>query len=270
MNGSILIDQPAPRAARPDVMPASRVVHAYYSEAKYEFLRMLRTPAFAAPILLLPIVVYLLFGVVMANEAITKNPAVGVYLFCGFSVFAVIGPGLLGVGISIAMERDAGLLRLKRALPAPPGAYVLAKMLMAMLFATLTTASMIVMGVLIAKVALSAGQLAALAGVMVLGTVPMCAIGLFIGAHTSGSAAPAFANLVFLPMMWLSGLFIPLPVFLQKWAVIWPAFHLNQVAVSVIGLEQFSVRPVGLCIGVLIVITVLFGGLAIRRLGRTG
>jgi ABC-2 type transport system permease protein len=270
MNGLLSIAQPASRVARPDPMPARRIVHAYFSEAKYEFLRLLRTPAFAVPILVLPIVVYLLFGVVMANEAITKNPAVGVYLFCGFSVFAVIGPGLLGVGISLALERDAGLLKLKRALPAPPGAYILAKMLMAMVFATLTTASMLVMGVLIAKVALTTGQLAALAGVMVLGTVPMCAIGLFIGAHTSGSAAPAFANLVFLPMMWLSGLFIPLPAFLQKWAVIWPAFHLNQVALGVIGAKQFSFMPVTQCIGVLVGVTVLFGGLAIRRLARTG
>ncbi len=268
MNGLLSIDQRA-RAARPDLMPAGRIVHAYFSEAKYEFLRLLRTPAFAVPILVLPIVVYLLFGVVMANDAITKNPAVGVYLFCGFSVFAVIAPGLLGVGISLALERDSGLLKLKRVLPAPPGAYILAKMLMAMVFATLTTASMILMGVLIAKVALSAGQLAALAGVMILGTLPMCAIGLFIGAHTSGSAAPAFANLVFLPMMWLSGLFIPLPVFLQKWAVIWPAFHLNQVAVGVIGLKQFSFMPVSQSIAVLVGVTVLFGGLAIRRLRRT-
>jgi ABC-2 type transport system permease protein len=204
----------------------------------------------------------------MAHDAVARNPAVSTYLFCGFSVFAVMGPGLLGIGISLAIEREAGLLRLKRALPAPPGAYVLAKMLMAMLFATLTMASMIVMGVLISKVALSAGQLAAIAAVMVLGTVPMCAIGLFIGAHTSGSAAPAFANLVFLPMLWLSGLFIPLPAFLQKWAVIWPAFHLNQAALGVIGVQQFSFMPVSLCTGVLIGVTVLFGGLAIRRLGR--
>lgn len=261
MNGSLSI--PA-RVARPDLMPASRVVHAYYSEAKYEFLRLLRTPAFAVPILLLPIIVYLLFGVVMAHDAITKNPAVGIYLFCGFSVFAVIGPGLLGIGISLALERDSGLLKLKRVLPAPPGAYILAKMLMAMVFATLTTTAMIVMGVLIAKVALSAGQLAALGGVMILGTLPMCAIGLFIGAYTSGSAAPAFANLVFLPMMWLSGLFIPLPAFLQKWAVVWPAFHLNQVAMGVIGVKPFSFTPVMTLVGV----TVLFGALAIRRLGR--
>ena len=47
-----------------------------------------------------------------------------------------------------------------------------------------------------------------------------------------GIGAPAFANLIFLPMLWLSGLFIPLPKFLERWAVIWPAFHLNQVALG--------------------------------------
>ena len=35
-----------------------------------------------------------------------------------------------------------------------------------------------------------------------------------------------------LPMLWLSGLFIPLPKYPESWAVIWPAFHLNQVALG--------------------------------------
>lgn len=36
--------------------------------------------------------------------------------------------------------------------------------------------------------------------------------------------APAFANLVYLPGIWLSGMFFPLPKVMQPWAVIWPAF----------------------------------------------
>lgn len=272
MNGSLSMTETAPLAhggpMHPGTMPAARVLRAYLSEAKYEFLRSLRTPALAIPLLLLPIVIYLLFGVVLSHDAIAKDPAIGVYLFSGFCVFAVIGPGLLGVGISLAIERDAGVLRLKRALPAPPGAYILAKLLMSLIFATLAMTSMILMGVLVSKVALSLTQLLALAGVMVLGTLPMCALGLFIGAYARASAAPAFANLVFLPMLWLSGLFIPLPAFLQKWSVIWPAFHLNQVSMSVIGMKQFIFMPVTWCIAVLVGVTVLFGGLAIHRLAR--
>jgi ABC-2 type transport system permease protein len=168
------------------------------------------------------------------------------------------------------MERDAGLLKLKRALPLPPGAYVLAKMMMAMLFAALTFTALLIAALLLGKLTLNASQLAALAVVMILGALPFCALGLFIGSYVSGSVAPAVANLVYLPMLWLGGLFIPLPRFLQAQAVVWPSFHLNQVATGVLGLKEFHFVPTVLSLAVLVGITVLFGGLAIHRLARKG
>ena len=78
------------------------------------------------------------------------------------------------------------------------------------------------------------------------------------------------SNLVFLPMLWLSGLFIPLPKFLERWAVIWPAFHLNQAALGWAGVSEFSFLAPGISAAVLVGITVIFGGLAIRRLARQG
>ena len=114
-------------------MPFGRLLHAYFTEAKYETLRLMRTIAFALPILVLPIVIYLLFGILMAHDAVAKTPAIADLIFCGFSVFAIMGPALFSVGVSLAMERDAGLMKLKRALPAPPGAYLLAKMVIAVI-----------------------------------------------------------------------------------------------------------------------------------------
>ena len=117
---------------------------------------------------------------------------------------------------------------------------------------------------------LTTGQLLIITIVMIVGAVPFCAISLLIGAYTSGSSAPAFVNIVFLPMLWLSGLFIPLPKFLETWAVIWPAFHLNQVALGSAGVSEFTfINPV-ISAAVLVGVTVLFGGLAIRRLARQG
>ena len=71
-------------------------------------------------------------------------------------------------------------------------------------------------------------------------------------------------------MLWLSGLFIPLPKFLERWAVIWPAFHLNQVALGSAGVSEFSFLAPGISAAVLAGVTVIFGGLAIRRLARKG
>jgi ABC-2 type transport system permease protein len=261
----------APRIdVRGDSMPLARVIRAYATEVKYESLRMLRAPAFSIGLVVVPIPVYLFFGVLLAAPAIAKHPGIGAYLFSGFSTFAIMGPALFGVGCTLAIERDAGLLKLKRAWPAPDGAYLIAKMLMAVLFAALLMVLMVTTGVLAGKASLSAAQFLALSTALIVGALPFAAIGLFIGAYSSGSAAPAFVNIAYLPQLWLSGLFFPLPKFLEPWAVIWPAFHANQVALAAAGVNEFVFLPPLISAGVLIGITVLFGGLAIRRLARHG
>lgn len=251
-------------------MTLRRVLFAYIEEAKYEAVRMLRSPAFAFPFLLLPVPLYLFFGVVLPAPAIHKNPAVANYLFSSWSVYSVMGPALFGVGCGLAVDREAGLVRLKRAWPMPGGALLVARMAMSMAFAALAMATLLVAALVAGQVTLSTGQLLIMTGVMVVGALPFCAIGLFLGAHTSGAAAPAFANLIFLPMLWMSALFFPLPTFLEPWAVIWPAFHLNQVALGLAGVREFSFGSPQLSAAVLVGLTVLFGGLAIRRLERKG
>jgi len=251
-------------------MPARHVLRAYFNETKFECIGAMRTLAFAIPFLLLPLLVYLLFGVVMAAEAAAKDRTLGDVLFCGFAVFAVTGPGIFGVGCGLAIERDAGLMKLKRALPAPPGSYLLAKMIMATVFATLAFSSVLITALLVGSLTLSASQLVSIAALLIIGSVPFSAMGLLIGACTSGSVAPAVANLVYLPMLWLGGLFIPLPKFLQGQAVIWPSYHLNQLVKGAAGLTEFQLAPTLTSVGVLVGMTVLFGGLAVRRLARKG
>jgi ABC-2 type transport system permease protein len=71
-------------------------------------------------------------------------------------------------------------------------------------------------------------------------------------------------------MLWLSGLFFPLPKFLEPWAVIWPAFHLNQLALGLAGVREFSFLPPAIAAALLTGVTVVFGGMAIWRLARRG
>ena len=130
-------------------MSLRRVCAAYFTEVKYESLRMLRSPGFSIPFLLLPVPVYLFFGVMLAAPAVAKQAALADYLFSGFSVFAIMGPALFGVGCVLAIEREAGYLKLKRAFPAPGGAYLIAKMVMAMVFALLAMSTLLVAALLV-------------------------------------------------------------------------------------------------------------------------
>ncbi|GMU65015.1 MAG: ABC transporter [Acidobacteriota bacterium] len=262
----------APFARERAPLPPLRMFGAYWAEAKYETLAALRSPGFAIPFLVVPMAIYLLFGVVIAgNSGATSEfgPAIADYLFSGFSVLAAVMPAIFSSSI-LATERDGNLLKLKRAMPLPPGATIVAKVAMSMAIAAMAVALVAVAAVGAGKITLSIGQVAAMVATLVVGTIPFAAIGLLLGTLVSGSAAPAWGNLVFLPQIWLSGLFIPLPDSLERFVIVWPTFHLNQLALAAGGVEEFQFLPPAIAAAVLAGVTVLCGGFAIRRLARVG
>ncbi len=248
------------------VMPLPRLARIYVMDAWYEFLRVLRMPGAALPMLVFPAMFYLLFGVVFAG----KNPQQAVYVLGSMAAFGVMSPGLFGFGIGVAVDRERGLLMLKRALPAPPGAYLAAKMAMAQLFALLIFVILAVLAIAAGGVRLAPLQWLGLLGAMLLGVLPFCAIGLLIGSRASAQAAPAIANLIYLPMSFLSGLWVPLaamPHVLQQLAPLWPAWYLGRLSLRAAGMAH---APLGPQIAALLLFTAVFFTLAVRRLRRSG
>lgn len=253
-----------------DAFSTPRLLGAYWTETYCEFLRMLRNLALGGPILLIPVGAYLLVAVVIGAEWSVKDPWVADYLFSGFSTMAVTMPALFSVGCILALEREAGLINLKRAQPAPAGTWLVAKTLVAVAFGVMAYLPILVCGVLFGRINMDAANLTAMSAVLIAGAIPFAAIGLFIGSLVSGSAAPGYANLFYLPCIYLSGLFIPLPKSMEAQMVIWPAFHLNQLALTAGGVDKYKIFPPQMYAAVLIGITVIFGGLAIWRLARKG
>lgn len=241
----------------------------YLLEARHEFLRLLRTPMFCVPTLLFPAMFYLLFGVLLNRGSASGVFDPAVYMLAGYGAFGVMAPGLFGFGVSVATDRDRGWLTWRRAMPLPPGSYLVAKSVMAMLFAALVFATLATIAVVAGGVRLPASSWAALLCVAVFGVLPFCAIGLFIGSAVNAQAAPAIVNLIYLPLSFLSGLWLPLsmlPAFLQGIAPAWPAYHLGQLAYAAVG--QPSTGAVLTHAAVLAAVTVVFLALARRKLAR--
>jgi ABC-2 type transport system permease protein len=250
------------------VMPTGRLLRAYLTETRFESLRMFRVLGFSVPFLVLPAALYLLFGVLLFGDAVRSDPTTGKFLFAAFAVFGVMGPGMFGFGATIATEREQGLLTLKRALPAPGGSYLLAKLLMTMLFAFIVMATMIPAALFLGHLPLTFTQCARVTAINVLGSLPFCAIGLFIGTRVSGKAAIAFVNLIYVPMMHVSGLFYPLPKFLRTLSPLWPSYHLQQLVFAALGMAFYGKTAVHLT--VLAGVTAVLTALSIRRLARVG
>ncbi|GLQ89675.1 ABC transporter permease [Dyella flagellata] len=248
-------------------MSTGRVIGAYLAEARSECLRYMRAPGFMLPIMLLPTMFYLLFGVVMGHP---PGDDTARYLLVSYGVFGVMSPGLFGFGVSLALERDGGLLTYKRALPMPPGAYLLGKMLMAMVAAAVVILLLLAMGLGLGHVALSWQQAGLLLLTGVLGVLPFCALGMLVGTLIKGQGAPGMLNLIYLPMSFLSGLWIPLnllPKTLQQIAPVWPSYHLHQLGLTALGLQHgVAIRHAAILVG----FAAIFFLIAVRRLRRYG
>jgi len=251
-------------------MPLSRVFGAYVAEATFETKRHLKTPAFALPFLIIPVTMYLFITSLGGDPAQAPKPELQmpIRMFTGFSIMGVMGPALFAFGMSLAVDRDFGLLRLKRALPMPPMAYMLGKMVMSALFSVAVMGSMTAAAVVVKGLRLSVAQFLAVAAIGVVGTLPFAAIGLFIGAKVSGRTAPAWVNLAYIPMTYLSGLFFPVPEALRALTLASPAFHLNQLALQAGGVA--AIMPATMHVAALLGVTVLFSGLAAWRVAKMG
>lgn len=232
-------------AATPTMMqvPAraqNSMLRIFAKEAKYEFLKSIRIPVFAVSTILLPLMFYVLFGLVMGNRQAGQFP-VTTFLIASYGTFGVMGAALFGFGVGMTVERGQGWLELKRATPMPPYAYFAAKVTTSMIFSVIITTLLLTTGIIFGGVHLSAVQIAKMVLILMLGSMPFCALGLAIGYFAKPNSAPAMVNLIYLPLSFCSGLWIPvqmLPKTLQHIATYLPPYHLSQLTLQVVGLAD--------------------------------
>lgn len=209
----------------------------YRTEAKLEVVKMLRLPAYAIPTLLFPVMFYVLFGLSF-DQQLPNGLSMATYLLATYGAFGVIGASLFGFGVGVAVERGQGWMLLKRASPMPPGAYFFAKLALSVLFGMIIVLLLFTLGAAFGGVSLSPAHWLSLFGVLVAGAVPFCAMGLVIGYFAGPNSAVAIVNLLYLPMAFASGLWIPvqaLPAFFQKLAPWLPPYHYAQLALAQVG-----------------------------------
>ena len=233
-------------------------------EARYEIVKYMRLPIFAISTLLFPTMFYVLFGIVLPGGGHASRTETATYLLATMSCYGVMGVAMFSFGVGIAMERGQGWLQVKRASPMPLPAYFLAKIVNAMVFAVAISLLLFAVAVAFGGVRMAPLMALKLISVLVLGSIPFSAMGLALGYFAKPNSAPAMVNLVYLPMSFCSGLWIPifiLPKVLQNVAQVLPPYHVAQLALNAIHMGPYP-NPVGGHVEALIGVTLLFLGLA--------
>ena len=221
---------------RPNTL--SRNLSIFLTEARYEFVRLLRTRAFSLSVIGFPVIFYLFFGLIMNRGEHIGSVSVAKYMLAGYAVFGMAGAALFGIGGGLASELSSGWLELKRASPMPPLAYLVAKCCSAAAFGLVIVSLLTLLGITIAHVSITFPEYARMMALTFVGTIPFACLGMVIALLVPFNAAPGVINMIYLPMSFCGGLWIPimmLPHFLQKFALLLPTYHLSQLVLACFG-----------------------------------
>ena len=84
-----------------------RTLKIHLIEAKYEFLKLFRLPAYVIPTLAFPMMFYILFGLGLGKQKVSASVTMAKYMLGTYGTFGVIAAALFGFGVSVAAVTSA-------------------------------------------------------------------------------------------------------------------------------------------------------------------
>lgn len=230
--------------------------------AYYQVLETLRQPTYLVTTLLFPSMFFWFFAVPNI-----KSVEAARFMMGSFACFAFLGVVMFQFGVMIAQERGSRWYVTLRALPVHPWSILGARLLGGLPFAGLAVGAVIATAYATTDVSLPAERwLPFLTGV-VLGGLPFAVLGLVIGVVSTPRTALPLANLIYLPLSFGGGLWLPpnaLPASLESISKLLPTRFYGEIVWARIGGGETSE---GALWGLLIylVIGVLAAGYFFRR-----
>jgi ABC-2 type transport system permease protein len=216
----------------------------------------LRSPEFAVGAVIIPVILYAMFGLTNASSLLPGGTRIGLAMLISLSCYGIVTLAIVVFGEDVAKDRGRGWLRTLRATPFPTGVYLLGKLGAALVHGALITVTMAVLGATAGGVDLSPGRWALYGAAMLAGVVVFSPLGFAIAYVAKPKTAAVIANVIFLPLAFASGFFVPLgelPDVMGDIARFLPTYHFGQLvypglmpAADVAAFTGASTQPVAL------------------------
>ena len=208
------------------------------SQVRYTNKTFWRNPASAFFIFAFPLMFLVIFTALLGHGTIRVSPVkvvdISTYYVAAMASFGVISACYTNIAISVSFQRDTGVLKRMNGTPLPSSAYFGARMLHALSVAVLLVVITAGFGRLLYSASIPTGlTLLRFLVMLLVGAASFCALGFAITAVIPNTdAAPAIVNASILPLLFLSGVFIPLgsnaPAWILWIARIFPVYHFAQ------------------------------------------
>ena len=205
------------------------------SQVRYTNKAFWRNPASAFFIFAFPLMFLVIFTALLGHGTVRISPTRVVntttYYVAAMASYGVISACYTNIAISVSFQRDTGILKRTNGTPLPSSVYFGARMLHALLVAVLLVVITAGFGRAAYGASIPTGATLLRFIVMLLvGAASFCALGFAITAVIpNADAAPAIVNASILPLLFVSGVFIPLGSNAPAWIIwiakIFPVYH---------------------------------------------
>lgn len=196
-----------------------------------------RNPASAFFTFAFPLMFLVIFTSLLGSGRIEVAPGIFIqqdrYFVAAMGAFAVISATYTNLAISVTFTRDTGILKRTRGTPLPGWVYLTGRVVHAGLVSVLLVVITGAFGMIVYGADLPTGSLLAkFLLTVVTGATAFSALGLATTAMVpNAEAAPPIVNAIILPLLFLSGIFIPLgedaPTWLKTVGNIFPIKHFS-------------------------------------------
>jgi ABC-2 type transport system permease protein len=141
------------------------------------------------------------------------------YYVGAMAAFGVVSACFTNIAISTTFNRDAGILKRLRGTPLPAGAYMSARVFHAMVVGAILVVITLLFGRFVYDSPLPTGiPLLEFVASFLVGALSFAALALAVTAIIpNADAAPPIVNAIILPLLFLSGIFIPLDKNAPEW-----------------------------------------------------
>ncbi len=218
-------------------------------------IRLIRTPSYSLVTILVPSAIFVILGVTFIENRQEANFALG-----SFSVFAILGIAFFQFGVGIAEDRESPWEQYARVLPVPPITRLLTTILASLVFVTVSIGILIVVGILTTDIGMSVASWFRMFLSVIVGTLPLAAMGLTIGYWCTPKGALPTANLLYVILAFLGGIFFQpslMPDLLNTISLFTPVRHIvNLTQAGILG-APWSIQPFLVLLGYTIVFILL-------------
>jgi ABC-2 type transport system permease protein len=205
------------------------------SQVRYANKAFWRNPTSAFFVFAFPLMFLVIFTALLGHGTVRLSPVKAVdlstYYVAAMASFGVISACYTNTAISVSFQRDTGVLKRTKGTPLPSAAFLGARMVHALLVSILLVLITASFGRMLYGASIPAGlTLLRFLAMLLAGAASFCALGFaFTAVIPNADAAPAIVNASILPLLFLSGVFIPLgsnaPAWIMWIARIFPVWH---------------------------------------------